>query len=245
MTTAGSLPGIQPSLLRRKLQLASRVPQASLRERKHHAALKPTISSSQPPSLPSVVNRARTYSLKATTLKWRPPEQAEHTAGCGSQRRPPPRLPVSREGSSKPKKELIPFAYDFSQSGKHFLRKSLRPPMACNSQGKGLSLPVHFQREQARRRHVQENLIFPCPQLTITQSLGLSGTAPRTGTAITSKHAAEDLGKEGDCACAQSSRPQVSPQLSRCRERLDGKCSSKAAVVKSGSSHIRLSEVKG
>lgn len=125
MTTAGSLPGIQPSLLRRKLQLASRVPQACLRERKHHAALKPTISSSQPPSLPSVVNRARTYSLKATTLKWRPPEQAEHTAGCGAQRRPPPPPPpVSREGSSKPKKELIPFAYDFSQSGKHFLRVS-------------------------------------------------------------------------------------------------------------------------
>lgn len=116
MTTAGSLPGIQPSLLRRKLQLASRVPQACLRERKHHAALKPTISSSQLPSLPSVVNRARTYSLKATTLKWRPPEQAEHTAGCGSQRRPPPRPPPSQEKEVRSPKRNSSLSHTTSRS---------------------------------------------------------------------------------------------------------------------------------
>lgn len=55
--------------------------------------------------------------------------------------------------------------------------------------------PVIAKGRAYGRQLCREKPIFPFPQLTITQILGLSGSEPRTGPAITSPHAAEDLGK--------------------------------------------------
>lgn len=114
-------------------------------------------------------------------------------AGFGSQRED--RSPPQEKGDRRPK------------------RASSRPHQTSRSLGSisldsisDLLRPT-IAKERADRRHVtsgeskrvdgmcRKNLIFPFPQLTITQSLGLSGRTPRTRAAITSKHAAEDLGK--------------------------------------------------